>query len=187
MRVIAGSARRLNLMTPKGRAVRPTTDRIKETLFNMIQSEVPGSRFLDLFAGSGGIGIEALSRGAQRCVFADSSRDSAACIRANLDHTGLTDRSLVMLCDYRRALSRLSGRERFDIVFLDPPYQQNLEREALQMLDSRDLVADDGLIIIESVLGEDFTDSVPDGYIVERIKEYKTNQHVFLRKENKGI
>ena len=87
MRVIAGKARRMSLITPKGSDVRPTTDRIKETLFNMIQNEIEGSRFLDLFAGSGGIGIEALSRGAEYCAFADKDKRSVACIHENLAHT----------------------------------------------------------------------------------------------------
>ena len=184
MRVIAGSARRLSLMTPRGNAVRPTTDRIKETLFNMIRDEVPGCRFLDLFAGSGGIGIEALSEGADFCVFADKSRTSAACVKANLAHTHLEESAAVYTCDFRQALHRLARSEPFDIVFLDPPYDRGLEIEALRLLASQDLVSEGGLIIIESLIDADYSNLIPDCFRIERIKRYKTNQHVFLRKEN---
>ncbi len=183
MRVIAGSARRLNLMTPKGSAVRPTTDRIKETLFNMIQDEVPNCRFLDLFAGSGGIGIEALSRGADFCAFADNNRASIACVRANLAHTHLEEKAVVLLCDYRQAINRLTGSGPFDIVFLDPPYEKGLETEALRLLAGHDLVSDDGLVIMESVINADYSGLIPDTFRIEKIKQYKSNQHVFLRKE----
>lgn len=184
MRVIAGSARRLSLMTPRGNAVRPTTDRIKETLFNMIRDEVPGCRFLDLFAGSGGIGIEALSEGADFCVFADNSRTSAACVKANLAHTHLEESAAVYTCDFRQTLHRLARYEPFDIVFLDPPYDRGFEIEALRLLASQDLVSEGGLIIIESLIDADYSNLIPDCFRIERIKRYKTNQHVFLRKEN---
>ena len=182
MRVIAGSARRLNLMTPKGSSVRPTTDRIKETLFNIIQDDVPGSRFLDWFAGSGGIGIEALSRGASFCVFADASRSSISCIRANLAHTHFEQCSRVYACDYKRALGKLKNEEPFDIIFLDPPYQKGLEEEALKLTAAYDLLNDDGLIIIETLLDTEYDGNVPECFYIEREKKYKSNKHLFLRK-----
>ena len=184
MRVIAGKARRMSLITPKGLDVRPTTDRIKETLFNMLQNEIEGSGFLDLFAGSGGIGIEALSRGADYCVFADKDKRSVACIRENLEHTRLLDASYVMNCDYRQALMRLRKTDPFDIIFLDPPYGRELELEALRLIESGQLLADDGLIIIEALIDTDYTASIPDSFRIVREKLYKSNKHVFLRKES---
>ena len=96
MRVIAGKARRLQLVSPEGRDTRPTTDRIKETLFNILQDEVPGCNFLDLFSGSGGIGIEALSRGAREAVFVEFGKEALACIRANLNKTRLVDQAMIL-------------------------------------------------------------------------------------------
>ena len=184
MRVIAGTARRLSLMTPKGRDVRPTTDRIKETLFNMIQQDVPGSRFLDLFAGSGGIGIEALSRGAGFCAFVDADRQSVACVRANLAHTHLEERARVLFCDFRKGLARLRKEEPFDIIFLDPPYGKGLENEALLIIEQNGVLADDGVVIIETGIEADYTGTLPGSLVLVREKKYKTNKHLFLRKEN---
>ena len=200
MRVIAGSARRLLLKTPAGTNTRPTTDRIKETLFNMLQRELGGRVFLDLFAGSGGIGIEALSRGARHACFADSSREAIACVRENLTHTKLADRATVYAMDAGAALSRMSDEKRkFDIVFLDPPYGKGLEFEALSLLRRYGLLAEDATVIVETALevtkrpnkeaadhpGEGSAMSNIDrmeelGYRITRMKEYKTNRHVFL-------
>ena len=119
MRVIAGSARRLLLKTLPGDETRPTTDRIKETLFNMLQSEIPGSRFLDLFGGSGGIAIEALSRGASSAVIVEKNPKAARIIRENLEHTHLDDRAELLTTDASAAITRLAGRESaaFDLIF----------------------------------------------------------------------
>ena len=122
MRVIAGSARRLNLKTVPGRDIRPTTDRIKETLFNMIQNDVPGCLFLDIFSGSGAIGIEALSRGAGQAYFVENNNTAVACIRENLRFTKLEDSGIVMECSAVTAISRLESKNIcFDIIFMDPP------------------------------------------------------------------
>lgn len=135
MRVIAGSARRLNLKTVPGRDIRPTTDRIKETLFNMIQNDVPGCLFLDIFSGSGAIGIEALSRGAGQAYFVENNNTAVACIRENLRFTKLEDSGIVMECSAVTAISRLESKNIcFDIIFMDPPYEMNLEAEVLDRL-----------------------------------------------------
>lgn len=183
MRVIAGSARRLNLMTPKGTDVRPTTDRIKETLFNMIQDQIPGCRFLDLFAGSGGIGIEALSRGASYCVFADADKRSVSCVKNNLAHTHLENYARVFMSDYRKTLSHLRKSDPFDIIFLDPPYEKGMEIDALRLIHDSNLLADGGMIIIETTLDTEYMGCIPSQFSIVREKKYKTNKHVFLRKE----
>ena len=135
MRVIAGTARRLQLVTPRGMETRPTTDRIKETLFNILQNDLCGCRFLDLFAGSGGIGIEALSRGGAEAVFVDNSKEALSCIRENLSKTHLSDRAIVLGQDCVSAIHALDAKKKqFDIIFMDPPYQLGAEKEALAEL-----------------------------------------------------
>ena len=128
MRVIAGSAKSMPLKTIAGMETRPTTDRIKETLFNMLQPHLCESRFLDLFAGSGGIGIEALSRGADYCAFVEKNRKAAAVIRENLRFTKLEDRGQIYTGDVFQVLVQLEGEEPFDCIFMDPPYQKELEK-----------------------------------------------------------
>ena len=118
MRVIAGKARSLRLKTIEGMDTRPTTDRIKETLFNMIQPSIADSRFLDLFAGSGGIGIEALSRGASWCVFVEQQRKAAECIRENLAFTRLKEDATLLVTDAVSAVNKLDGEEAFSWIFL---------------------------------------------------------------------
>lgn len=184
MQVIAGKARRLLLATVPGLETRPTTDRIKETLFNILMPEIPGCRFLDLFAGSGAIGIEALSRGAEEAVFADNSRRACACIRQNLEHTKLKDQATVLETDAVAAIRRLSaGGKKFDIVFLDPPYDADLEFVTLKALTASNLLTDESLIIVECREEKELKDLDTLGLRVAREKVYKNNKHVFLRKE----
>ena len=182
MRVIAGKARRLPLVTPSGKDTRPTTDRIKETLFNVIQDEVPGSRFLDLFSGSGGIGIEALSRGAEHAVFVEFGKEPLACIRANLTKTKLQDQATVLPVEVIYGISRLDKMGQvFDIVYADPPYKKDFEPKILTLLSQSALLKPGSLVILESSL-ETKPDYVDESfYEMVKIKEYKTNQHVFLR------
>lgn len=181
MRVIAGKARSLPLKTIEGLDTRPTTDRIKETLFNMLSPVLSGSRCLDLFAGSGAIGIEALSRGAAHCVFVDSSRKACACIEDNLRFTRLWEQGEVLREDASCALKKRSGGEQFDLVFFDAPYGRQLEREPLSLLLSERLLAEHGLIVVESDLQSDFSYVEQFGLTVEKKKIYKTNMHLFLR------
>ena len=182
MRVIAGKARRLNLKTTPGLDTRPTADKIKETLFNIINPYLPGCCFLDLFSGSGAIGIEALSRGASFCVFADNDRAAVSCIKENLDHTRLSDDALVLHKNALGAISQLSIKKyRFDLVYLDPPYKAGLENETLKALAASGIIDSDSLVIVEASrsAGLSFLDGLP--YKTERIKDYKNNRHIFLK------
>ena len=182
MRVIAGSARRLLLKTPSGTHTRPTTDRIKETLFNILQPLIPGCSFLDLFAGSGGIGIEALSRGAGSAVFVENNREALLCIRENLEHTRFTDRAKVLSCDVLAAIGRLgAGKEQFDVIFLDPPYDEQIGFDALMQISAQGLASPDTLIVLEESLSCKLPEAVLEKFTVERMKDYKTNRHFFLR------
>ncbi len=150
MRVITGAARGRRLGELKGEATRPTTDKVKEAVFSAIQFSVEGARVLDLFAGTGQLGIEALSRGAERAVFIDSRREAAQLVRDNLALTGLAGRAQVLCGDALGYLS--SAQTRFDLVFLDPPYASGLLEQALARITQGDLVAPGGLIVAESAL-----------------------------------
>lgn len=183
MRVIAGSARRLLLKTVDGMDTRPTQDRIKETLFNMINNDLYGASFLDLFAGSGGIGIEALSRGAKEAVFIDNGSRQIACIRDNLKTTRLEEKALVLNSDVISGLRLLERNgKKFDIVFMDPPYNHDLEKQVMESLTNSCLIGEETLFIVEASLETSFSWAGPMGYEIIRSKEYKTNKHVFLRK-----
>ena len=182
MRVIAGSARSLRLKTLDGMDTRPTTDRIKETLFNMISPELADCRFLDLFSGSGAIGIEALSRGARTAYFVEKNQKAAACIRDNLKHTRLEDRAVLMKTDVISALRKMEGEAPFDFIFMDPPYESMLEEPVLGALERADYVTGETLIVMEAPLTRDF--SFVRGYDFEIVREkhYKTNKHVFIKR-----
>lgn len=145
----------------------------------MLQDEVPGSRFLDLFSGSGGIGIEALSRGAKYCVFVDNDKESADCISYNLSHTHLEDRGMLIKRDVFSALGSLTGQKPFDIVFMDPPYNTGIEFDVLNALYNSSLVHDDTLFVIEASIDTDFFDAQRQ-FIILKEKIYKTNKHVYL-------
>lgn len=181
MRVIAGTARRTQLKALEGLDTRPTTDRLKETLFNMLQYDLADCCFLDLFGGSGGIGIEALSRGASFCVFVEHNPAAAECIRDNLKLTKLEDRALVMNCDALTALSRLEGKDyQFDYIFMDPPYDQGLERRMLEYLAHSKMIDKQSTVIIEASLNTSFDYLETIGFVMEKNKKYKTNKHVFV-------
>ena len=182
MRVIAGSARRRNLVCPSGEKTRPTTDRIKETLFNMLQNDVPGSYFLDLFAGTGQIGLEALSRGARYCVFVENQKKAAACIEDNISFTKSDKESTLLTMDVLPALRSLEGKYQFDIIFMDPPYKQLLEREVLTYLSGSSLLKEDTLIVVEADQKEDFSYVEELGFYIKKDKIYKTNRHLFLNR-----
>lgn len=182
MRVIAGQARSLKLKAPLGEHTRPTTDRIKETLFNMLQGEIPGCFLLDLFAGSGAIGIEALSRGADQVVFVENDKNAISCIEENLTHTKLGKHAQLCKQDVFVALQSLEYQYSFDIVFMDPPYDIELERRVLEYLTMSSLITDDTLIIFEASLDTDISYLEDLGYELIKEKKYKTNKHVFVQR-----
>ncbi len=180
MRVIAGTARRLNLKTIEGLDTRPTTDRIKETLFNMINPYLADVNFLDLFAGSGQMGIEALSRGAKEAVFVENNKSAAACIEENLRITKLEDNAKVLCQDVFSALKRLEGNYVFDYVFMDPPYNKLLEKQILEYLKTSSLIHSESIIIVEASLETEFDYLEDFGFKIIKKKDYKTNTHMFV-------
>ncbi len=179
LRVIAGSAGKLLLKTPEGLDTRPTSDRIKETLFNMIQADIYDSVVVDFFAGSGSLGIESLSRGARKAYFSDNSTKAHECIVDNLKHTHFEDKATVFKTDARSAASMIN-ESHVDIIFMDPPYALNIESDMLNILKDKPYVDSDTLIIIEADLNNSFDWVESTGYDILKEKKYKTNKHVFL-------
>lgn len=147
MRVITGSARGAKLRTLDGLATRPTSDRVKEAIFNIIQFDIEGRRVLDLFGGSGQLAIEALSRGAAYAVLVDQNPQAVSVIKENLKKTKLDQKASVFQSDYLRFLS--TTRDRFDIIFLDPPYAENFIENALRKISEIDILTEGGIIVCE--------------------------------------
>lgn len=182
MRIIAGSRRSLPLKTIEGADTRPTTDRIKETLFNILQDRIPGAYFLDLFAGSGQIGLEALSRGASYAVFVENGKKQGLCIEDNIRFTKFEEQSRLLKTDVSAAIGQLEGRFTFDLIFLDPPYDSNGAESALSVLSRSSVVKPQALIIAEQKKDADLSYAEELGFTITREKIYKTNKHVFLEK-----
>ena len=168
MRVISGSARGVQLKTPNGAHTRPTIDRVKEALFSIVHFDIPGATVLDLFAGTGQLGIEALSRGAKHCVFVDNL-DSACClIRENLTKTRLDKAATVYRCDYMAYLRKTD--EKFKIILLDPPYAEVFLENALKMITEIDILQSGGIIVAERPIGKELPWEFP-GF--DRSRDYK--------------
>ena len=168
MRVISGKARGINLKTPDGLLTRPTIDRVKEALFSIINFDIPASTVLDLFGGTGQLGIEALSRGAKSAVFVDQREDACKLIKENLRRTKLEQDAKVIRMDYLDYLKRC--KDKFDIIFLDPPYAEVFLENALKCITEIDILQSGGIIVAERPLGKDLPWDF-EGYT--RSKDYK--------------
>lgn len=148
MRVISGSARGLNLLSPDGMSTRPTTDRVKEAMFNIIQTKIPCDKVLDLFSGSGALGIEALSRGCRKCVFVENDLTSFGIINKNIEKARLSDKSELYRQDAFLYLEKC--QEKFNIIFLDPPYNKGFLDKIFLKIKNNNLLSDDGIIVVET-------------------------------------
>ena len=168
MRVITGKARGVQLKTPEGMQTRPTTDRVKEALFSIIHFEIPGARVLDLFGGTGQLGIEALSRGAASAVFVDAREESCRLIRENLKRTKLESEARVVCSDYVSYLR--SCNEMYDIIFLDPPYSETFLENSLKLISEIDILQSGGIIVTERPAGKELLCDFPG---LSRSKDYK--------------
>lgn len=166
MRVITGKARGVQLKTPDGMLTRPTADRVKEALFSIINFDIPGANVLDLFGGTGQLGIEAMSRGAERCVFVDAREDACKLIKENLKRTKLE--GTVIRSDYMEYLNRC--KEQFSIIFLDPPYAEEYLENAIKRITEIDILQTDGIIVTERPVGKELPWEF-GGY--QRSKDYK--------------
>ena len=180
MRVISGKARGVSLKTPEGLTTRPTTDRVKEALFSIIQFDLPGTKVLDLFGGTGQLGIEAISRGAKSAVFVDEQERACALIRENLRRAKMEKEGSVIRSDYLSYLSRC--RETFDIIFLDPPYAEVFLENSLKKITEIDILQSGGIIIAERPLGKDLPWDLP-GYTRSRDYKYGKTLLTLYRKE----
>lgn len=184
MRVISGKARGLKLNAPKNDDVRPTTDRVKESLFNMINSYMMESEILDLFAGTGSLGIECLSRGADKCVFVDSSKESIGIIKSNIKKARVEDKSTVLNSDFKSAMKSLSLKNQsFDVIFMDPPYYKNMFSDALSGVDQNNLLKEDGIIVVEHDTKDEFPDSIGRLY-KSKDKKYGNTTITFYKMED---
>lgn len=150
MRIITGSAKGKKLVSLEGDATRPTSERIKEAVFSSIQFDVEGRRVLDLFAGSGQMGLEALSRGASKATFIDLSREAMDIVKQNAKTTGFFDRSHFLVSDWRNYIRKASGREQFDLVFVDPPYAMECCADAAKYLAEKELIIPGAIVVLES-------------------------------------
>lgn len=169
------------MKTPAGMDTRPTTDRIKETLFNMLQPYIPDAVFIDLYSGSGGIGIEALSRGARHAYFVENNKNALTCIAENLQFTKFADRATVLKQDVLSALQGIHEREA-DIIFMDPPYDCGHEKAVLRILSGAPYVTEQTIIVAEASLECDFSYLEDLGFELIKEKCYKTNKHIFCRR-----
>ena len=150
MRIVTGSAKGKKLVSLEGDATRPTSERIKEAIFSSIQFDVEGRRVLDLFAGSGQMGLEALSRGAEKATFIDLSREAMEIVKQNSKITGFFDVSHFLVSDWRNYIRKASGREQFDLVFVDPPYAMQCCADAANYLAEKELVIPGAIVVLES-------------------------------------
>lgn len=183
MRVISGKARGLKLNTPKNEDVRPTTDRVKESLFNIINSYVLDSNVLDLFAGTGSLGIECLSRGAKKCIFVDKSKESMAIVKSNIKKARVENESITLNIDFKNAIISLGNKgEKFNIIFMDPPYYKNMFIDALSAVDENNLLEEDGIIVVEHDTVDSFPENVGRLY-KNRDKKYGKTTLTFYKME----
>ncbi|MCC3865822.1 16S rRNA (guanine(966)-N(2))-methyltransferase RsmD [Terrisporobacter petrolearius] len=183
MRVISGKARGLKLNAPKNDDVRPTTDRVKESLFNMINPYIIDSNILDLFAGTGSLGIECLSRGANKCIFIDNSKESINIIKSNIKKARVENESIVLNLDFKSAINSLALKnEKFDVIFMDPPYYKNMFSDALGSIDNKNLLKEDGIIVVEHDTKDRFPDNIGRLY-KSRDKKYGNTTLTFYKVE----
>ena len=181
MRVISGKVKGVVLKAPDGMLTRPTSDRVKEAMFSIIQFDLPGAKVLDLFGGTGQLGIEAISRGAQSAVFVDAREDACKLIRENLKRTGFSDKAQVIRGDYLDYLKRC--KDKFDIILLDPPYAEVFLENALKFITEIDILQSGGIIISERPVGKDLPWDFL-GFTRSRDYKYGTTLLTLYRKQN---
>ena len=183
VRVVAGTARGMKLKTRDSEATKPTLDRVKEAMFSMLEPYLAGAAVLDLFAGSGALGIEALSRGAAECVFADKSKECCDIIRENLEHTGLKDKASVYRSDYSSLLNSYDGREKFHVILLDPPYCKQLERDAIRLISLKNICASGAVIVAEHSWEDILPEEIGKFYKYKDKKYGTVGVSIYIEKE----
>lgn len=180
MRIITGEYRGRRLESPAGYDVRPTSDKVKEAVFNIIMNEVWDATCVDLFAGTGNMGLEALSRGAKKCYFGDNSRESINLIKNNVKMCRAEDKSVIIAGDYSKILGRIN--EKVDIFFLDPPYKDGLYENCLEIIDSLDLLSEEGIIVAEHGVRDYVPETVGSLEIIKERKYGKIMVTIYAKK-----
>ena len=181
MRIISGKAKGTKLYTLKGNNTRPTSDRAKEALFNIVGADIIGCKFLDLFAGSGAIGLEAASRGAENVILVDKSNDAIDIIKRNVEKTHLKEKTQIYNLDYNKVL-KTKIKEKQDYIFLDPPYESNLLYKSILEILENDILEKNGIIIVETDRAEEIKQQLKELSVnIIDVRKYGRNQFLFLR------
>ena len=183
MKIITGIAKGMNLETLEGESTRPTSQRVKEAIFSMIQFDIEGACVLDLFAGSGQMGLEALSRGAKKATFSDSSRDAIDIVMKNAKKSKLFDKCRISNCSYEQMIKGISGKEQYDIIFIDPPYKNDCIADVLDKLCKGDVIANGAFVICESGKEDIFGDNeeLKSKFTVQKQAKYSISYVTVLR------
>lgn len=185
MRIIAGRARGTQLVAPKGMDTRPTQDKVKESLFSMIQLDIPDAQVLDLFAGSGALALESLSRGAETAVVVDKSREALDCIRKNITKMRVEEQVTILPMDWSQALLKCKQLgKRFDLVFLDPPYRMTELGEMCQQMLEMGLLLPEAMLVLEHRTGVEL--HMPAPFVLEKERTYGETQIHFYRLEEEA-
>jgi len=183
MRIITGKYRGRKLETPFGNEIRPTSDKVKESIFNILMCDIEGAVCVDLFAGTGNLGLEALSRGASKCWFCDSERIDI--IKRNIKYCKADNESIVLAGDYRKALKRIN--EKVDIIFIDPPYHAGLYEKAVEQIDLLDLLTDVGIIVAEHEKMTDLPEHIGGMKLFKHKKYGKTCLSLYKRADSNDL
>ena len=183
MKIITGTAKGMNLETLEGDATRPTSQRVKEAIFSMIQFDIEGACVLDLFAGSGQLGLETLSRGARKATFCDSSRDATDVVIKNAKKSRLFDKCRISTCSWEQMIQGIAGKEQYDIIFIDPPYKNDCICDVLEKLCNGDIIAPNAFVICESGEENIFKDKqeLKERFIIQKQARYSISYVTVLR------
>lgn len=183
MKIITGTAKGMNLETLEGDATRPTSQRVKEAVFSMLQFDIEGARVLDLFAGSGQLGLEALSRGASKATFSDSSREATDIVIRNAKKSKLFDKCRISTCDSNQMIRGIAGKEQYDIIFIDPPYKLDCISDVLKKLIDANAIAPGAFIVCESGKEDVFggNEDLANKFTVQKQAKYSITYITVLR------
>ena len=181
MRIIAGELKGRRLMTPSDNRVRPTTDKVKEAVFSMVAGYLPGSVVVDLFAGTGNLGLEAISRGAARAYFVDKDRTSISMVRENVKHCKVEDRSVILWSDFKSVFKKIN--DKVDVIFLDPPYSAGYMEECFSIIAESEILEEDGRIVAEHSSAETLPEEM-SGMVLIKSKRYgKISVSIYEKQE----
>lgn len=181
MRIIAGKRKGLLIKTIDGDSTRPTRDMVREALFSILTGRIIDCKFLDLFAGSGAIGIEALSRGAEECYFSDINAQCVRIIKENIEKAQFANESHIYNLDYKQVLKKLRGNK-FDIIFIDPPYNKGMGVDSIELISEYDLLSDDGIVILETDTNEEVPEKIGELEIYNNKRYGRNILNLFKRK-----